>query len=178
MKTWPAMHSRAHPRHAYAFLGGRLGTTESNFQVCRLAAATSCTRWWVEEASMGDVMRLITEKISTETQSSWANMTSFQCCPTNLWGFYMSFMISGSQASICRPYQLIEATLMYMVQSITIRYESCCICSPASTMLVILNLISIRIIVLNLKCNYCNWVVGNFMYICTHLKTSNILSLV
>ena len=33
-------------------------------------------------------------------------------------------MISGTLASICHPYQLIEATLMYMVQSITIRYES------------------------------------------------------
>ncbi len=30
-------------------------------------------------------------------------------------GRYMSFMISGSIASICLPYQIIEATLMYMV---------------------------------------------------------------
>uniref|UniRef100_A0A7S0QVU3 Uncharacterized protein n=1 Tax=Cryptomonas curvata TaxID=233186 RepID=A0A7S0QVU3_9CRYP len=29
--------------------------------------------------------------------------------------------ISGTLASICSPYQLIKATLMYMVQSITIR---------------------------------------------------------
>ena len=86
--------------------------------------AISCTRWWVAEDSRGDLMRWITEKLSTETQASWANMISFQCCPTNLRGFYMSFMISGTLASICRPYQLIEATLMYMVQSITIRYES------------------------------------------------------
>ena len=33
-------------------------------------------------------------------------------------------MISGTLASICHPYQLIEATLMYMVQSIMISYES------------------------------------------------------
>ncbi len=33
-------------------------------------------------------------------------------------------MISGTLASICHPYQLIETTLKYMVQSITIRYES------------------------------------------------------
>jgi hypothetical protein len=63
-------------------------------------------------------------RLNTETQASWANMTSCQCCPTNLRGFYMSFMISGSIALICDPDRLIEATLMYMVQSITIRYES------------------------------------------------------
>ena len=92
--------------------------------------ATSCTRWWAAEASRGDLMRWITEKLNTETQASWANMTSCQCCPTNLRGFYMSFMISGSLALICHPDRLIEATLMYMVQSITIRYGSCYVCSP------------------------------------------------
>jgi hypothetical protein len=64
-------------------------------------------------------------------------------CPTNLQGFCMNFMFSCPLASICHPYQLIEATLMYMVQSITIRYESCCICSPVSTILVIVNLMII-----------------------------------
>ncbi len=84
-------------------------------------------------------------------------LTSFQCCPTNLRGLYMSFMISGSLASICPPYQLIEATLMCMVQSITIRYESCCICSPVSTMLVIINIMIIGFIrIIDLKRNYCN----------------------
>jgi hypothetical protein len=128
-----------------------------NFCVLFRCGATSCTRWWVAEASMGGLMRLIAETLSTETQASWANMTSFQCCPTNLRGFYMSFMIPGPLASICHPYQLIEATLMYMVQSITIRYESCCVCSPVSNMLVIVNIMIIVIIVIiAINCNYCN----------------------
>jgi hypothetical protein len=99
--------------------------------------ATSCTRWWVVVASMGDLMRLITEKLSTGTQASWENMPSFQCCPTSLRGFYLSFMISGSQASIFHHYQLIVATLMCMVQLITIRHGSCCICAHVINMLVI-----------------------------------------
>ncbi len=69
----------------------------------------------------------------------------------------MSFMIPGPLASICHPYQLIEATLMYMVQSITIRYESFCIRSPVSNMLVIVNIMIIVIVVIiAIKCNYCN----------------------
>ena len=36
----------------------------------------SCTRWWVAEDRKGDLMRWITEKLSTETPASWANMTS------------------------------------------------------------------------------------------------------
>ncbi len=64
----------------------------------------------------GDLMRLIIEKLSTKTQASGANMTSFQCYPTNLRCFYLSFTIACSLASICHTYQLIEATLMYRVQ--------------------------------------------------------------
>ena len=49
--------------------------------------ATSCTRWWMAGASMGDLMRLITEGLSTGTPASWADRTSFQCYPTNLRNF-------------------------------------------------------------------------------------------
>jgi hypothetical protein len=63
--------------------------------------------------------------------------TSFQCCPTNLRGFYMSFMISGSRASIFHPCQLIDAILMCMEPSILIRFGSCCISAPACNMPVV-----------------------------------------
>ncbi len=47
-------------------------------------------------------------ELNTETQIRWANMTSCQYCPTNVRGFYMSFMISCSLAWmiegwICHP---------------------------------------------------------------------------
>jgi hypothetical protein len=45
-------------------------------------------------------MLLITGKLSTGMLASWAITPSFQSCPTNLRGFYMSFMISGSQATL------------------------------------------------------------------------------
>jgi hypothetical protein len=38
--------------------------------------------------------------------------------------------------------------MMYRMQSITMRYESCCICSPVSTMLVIINIMIIGLFVL------------------------------
>jgi hypothetical protein len=65
-----------------------------SFCVLFRCGATSCTRWWVAEASMGDFMRLITEKLSTETLASWANMTSFQCFSINLRGFYEFHQLS------------------------------------------------------------------------------------
>ncbi len=46
---------------------------------------------------------------------------------------------------------------VHRVQSITIRYESCCICSPVSTMLIIVSIVMIGFIrIIVLKCNYCN----------------------
>ena len=64
-------------------------------------------------------------------------------------------------------------------QSITIRYESFCICSPVRTMLVIVKILIIGLIrIIGFKCNYCNGVVNNFMYISTNVKANIILSLV
>ena len=131
------------------------------------AISSRCTRCWVVETTMGDLKRLITEKLCTGTQASWANKTSLKCRPTNLQGFYVSFMISSSLASICHPYQLIEATLMCMVQSITIRYGSCCICSPVSNMLVIVIFVICLIIVIIVINGI--WVVVNCMHIYTIL---------
>ena len=51
--------------------------------------------WTHGTASLDEAKKLDYRKI---TQASWANMTSFQCCPTNLRGFCMSFMISSSLA--------------------------------------------------------------------------------
>ena len=98
---------------------------------------------------MGDLMLWITEKLSTDTPASWANMTYFQCCPINLRDFCMSFMIFGSLALIFHPCLLIEAILMYMEQSITIRYGSLCICSLAGgvNIIVIIAIFSIIVII-------------------------------
>ncbi len=44
---------------------------------------------------MRDSMLLKTGKLSTGMLASWAITPSFQSCPTNLRGFYMSFMITS-----------------------------------------------------------------------------------
>ncbi len=75
--------------------------------------------------------------------ASWAITPSFQSCPTNLRGLYMSFMISGSQVSIFYPCQLIEAILMCMEPSILIRFGSSCISALACKLLTLLSLLSL-----------------------------------
>ncbi len=92
---------------------------------------------------MRDSMLLITGKLSTGMLASKAITPSFQSCPTNLLGFYMSFMISGSQVSIFHPCQLIEATLMCMEQSILIRFGSSCISALACKLLSLVPLLSL-----------------------------------
>jgi hypothetical protein len=97
---------------------------------------------------MRDSMLLITGPLGMGMQASWAITTSFHCCPTNLRGIYMSFMISCSRVSIFHPCQLIEAILICMEPSILIRFGSCCISVPACNMPVLVIIMVVQNIVI------------------------------
>ncbi len=66
----------------------------------------------------------------------------------------MSFMISGSRASIFHPCQLIEAILMCMEPSILFRYRSCCISALACNMPVVEIIVIVLIIVIIVIISY------------------------
>ncbi len=58
-----------------------------------------CIPWLAAVASVKDSMPLIIEESGLVMQESWATMPSSLCCPTNLHGFCMSFMIFDLRAS-------------------------------------------------------------------------------
>ncbi len=66
-------------------------------------------------------------------------ITAFQICE-----ILMSFTISGSLASICHPYQLIDFDVHDAIDNDQVRIHS--ICLPVSTVLVVLIILIIRFI--------------------------------